>query len=79
MTPPESPDLPLLGATESNSSKNTTHGLASRAFWNTLRTLASDSPIYILSSSGPLTEKKFNENVVAIALASSVLPVPGGP
>ena len=26
MTPPESPDLPLLGARESNSSKNIIHG-----------------------------------------------------
>ena len=31
MTPPESQDLPLLGASESSSSKNITHGEALRA------------------------------------------------
>jgi len=79
MTPPESPWLPRFGATESSSSKKMTHGLASRARWNTRRTLASDSPMYMLSSSGPLTEKKLSEHDVATALARSVLPVPGGP
>ena len=79
MTPPESPWLPRLGATESSSSKKMTHGLASRARWNTRRTLASDSPMYMLRSSGPLTEKKLSEHDVATALARSVLPVPGGP
>jgi hypothetical protein len=33
----------------------------------------------MLSSSGPLTEKKLSEQEVATALASNVLPVPGGP
>jgi MoxR-like ATPase len=33
---------------------------------NTRRTFASDSPIYMLSSSGPLTEKKLSENSVAM-------------
>ena len=31
ITPPESPDLPLLGASESSSSKNITQGEALRA------------------------------------------------
>lgn len=79
ITPPESPWFPRFGATESSSSKKMTHGLASRARWNTRRTFASDSPMYMLSSSGPLTEKKFREQDVATALARSVLPVPGGP
>ena len=79
MTPPESPCAPRLGATESSSSKKTTQGRASRARWNTRRTFASDSPIYMFSSSGPLIEKKFSEHEVATALARSVLPVPGGP
>jgi hypothetical protein len=35
--------------------------------------------MYMLRSSGPFTEKKFNENDVATALARSVFPVPGGP
>ena len=79
ITPALSAWFPRLGATESSSSKNTTHGRASRALWKTLRTFASDSPIYIFNSSGPLTEKKFNENDVATAFASNVFPVPGGP
>ena len=79
ITPPESPWLPLLGATESNSSKKMTHGLASLAFSKTLLTLASDSPMYMFNNSGPFTEKKLREKLVAMALASNVLPVPGGP
>lgn len=35
MTPPESPEIPRLGANESNSSKNIIHGDASLAFSNT--------------------------------------------
>lgn len=65
MTPPESPWLPRLGATLSNSSKKMTQGLASLARWKTRRTLASDSPMYMLRSSGPLTEKKLREHEVA--------------
>jgi hypothetical protein len=68
-----------LGATESNSSKKITQGLAALARWKTLRTLASDSPIYMFRSSGPLTDKKFREQDVATAFASKVFPVPGGP
>lgn len=79
MTPPLSPWFPRFGATESSSSKKTTHGLASRARWKTRLTLASDSPMYMLRSSGPLTLKKLRLYSVAMALARSVLPVPGGP
>lgn len=35
MTPPESPATPRLGANESSSSKNTTHGAADRALAKT--------------------------------------------
>lgn len=79
ITPPESPWFPRFGATESSSSMKTTQGLASLARWKTRRTFASDSPMYMLRSSGPLTEKKLSEHEVATALARSVLPVPGGP
>ena len=79
MTPPESPWFPRFGAMESNSSKKMTQGLASRARWKIRRTFASDSPMYILSNSGPLTERKLREHDVATAFANSVLPVPGGP
>jgi len=43
------------------------------------RTLASDSPNHIVSSSGPLIEMKFAWHSFAMAFASSVLPQPGGP
>lgn len=50
ITPPESPPLPLAGAKESSSSKNSTHGAADRAWANTSRTFRSDSPTYISRS-----------------------------
>ena len=37
ITPPESPERPLLGANESNSSKKMTHGAALRALWKTAK------------------------------------------
>lgn len=43
------------------------------------RTLASDSPNHMVSNSGPLMEMKFAWHSLAMALASSVLPQPGGP
>mmetsp|Transcript_45715 Transcript_45715/g.141302 ORF Transcript_45715/g.141302 Transcript_45715/m.141302 type:complete len:285 (+) Transcript_45715:425-1279(+) len=79
MTPPESLPLPRAGARESSSSKKSTQGCMSRAFWKRLRTFRSLSPMYMESSSGPLTLRKCTRHSVATALASSVLPVPGGP
>jgi hypothetical protein len=49
------------------------------ALANISRTFFSLSPIYIFKSSGPLTDKKFILVSVAIHLAKSVFPVPGGP
>ena len=46
---------------------------------NTCRTARSDSPTYLSSNSGPLMDRKFAPDSFAIALASSVLPQPGGP
>lgn len=43
------------------------------------RTLASDSPNHMVSNSGPLMEMKFAWHSLAMALARSVLPQPGGP
>mmetsp|Transcript_3096 Transcript_3096/g.7746 ORF Transcript_3096/g.7746 Transcript_3096/m.7746 type:complete len:326 (+) Transcript_3096:376-1353(+) len=79
MTPPESPPLPLAGASESSSSKNTMHGAALLALAKISLTFLSLSPTYMLISSGPFTLRKFMWNSVAMALAKSVLPVPGGP
>mmetsp|Transcript_27219 Transcript_27219/g.60264 ORF Transcript_27219/g.60264 Transcript_27219/m.60264 type:complete len:626 (+) Transcript_27219:604-2481(+) len=77
--PPEPSPDPRLGQRASSSSKKITHGAEERALANTCLTLDSDSPTYILSSSGPLTEMKFAPDWLASALASSVLPQPGGP
>lgn len=43
------------------------------------RTFASLWPMYILSNSGPLIDKKLYLHSVATALANNVFPVPGGP
>ena len=50
--PPEAPSERAF-AMESISSKKRMHGAAARALSNRLRTLASDSPNHIVSSSGP--------------------------
>ena len=42
-------------------------------------TALSDSPTYLLRSSGPLTEIKLAFDSFATALATRVLPQPGGP
>ena len=49
------------------------------ALSNTSRTFASDSPNHMVSSSGPLMEMKLAWHSLAMALASRVLPQPGGP
>mmetsp|Transcript_10455 Transcript_10455/g.26588 ORF Transcript_10455/g.26588 Transcript_10455/m.26588 type:complete len:276 (-) Transcript_10455:8-835(-) len=79
MTPPESAPAPRAGASASISSKKITQGAARRARANTSRTWRSLSPMYMLMSSGPLTLRKLTVHSLATALASSVLPVPGGP
>src|ERR1035441_9046648 len=43
------------------------------------RTPRSDSPTYLESRAGPFTEMKLTLLAVAMALASSVFPQPGGP
>lgn len=78
--PPASPaDDPLCTAMESSSSKKSTQGLAYRALSNISRTFDSDSPNHIVNNSGPLMDMKLAEHSLATALASSVLPHPGGP
>mmetsp|Transcript_176846 Transcript_176846/g.430218 ORF Transcript_176846/g.430218 Transcript_176846/m.430218 type:complete len:227 (-) Transcript_176846:1607-2287(-) len=78
--PPASPrEDPRAFAIESSSSKKSTHGAAPRALSNTSRTLPSDSPNHIVSSSGPLMEMKLAWHSLATAFANSVLPHPGGP
>mmetsp|Transcript_37045 Transcript_37045/g.92915 ORF Transcript_37045/g.92915 Transcript_37045/m.92915 type:complete len:214 (+) Transcript_37045:1229-1870(+) len=78
--PPASPmDEPRDVPMESSSSKKSTQGAAARALSNTSRTLASDSPNHMVRSSGPLMLTKLAEHSDATALASNVLPHPGGP
>mmetsp|Transcript_9635 Transcript_9635/g.16466 ORF Transcript_9635/g.16466 Transcript_9635/m.16466 type:complete len:223 (+) Transcript_9635:759-1427(+) len=78
-SPPPAPPEPRGLAIESISSKKRMHGAAPRALSKSWRTLASDSPNHIESSSGPLTEMKLDLTSLAIALATSVLPQPDGP
>ena len=73
------PSFPRLGARESSSSKNRTHGAAARALAKRVRTARSDSPTYLLSNSGPLMLIKLAFASFAVAFATKVLPQPGGP
>lgn len=70
---------PRRGARASISSKKRTQGCAARARANSCRTARSLSPTYLFSSSGPLMEMKLAPDSLAAALATSVLPHPGGP
>mmetsp|Transcript_77218 Transcript_77218/g.213531 ORF Transcript_77218/g.213531 Transcript_77218/m.213531 type:complete len:282 (+) Transcript_77218:735-1580(+) len=73
------PSADLRGTSASSSSKKMTHGAELNALWNTSRTARSDSPTYLLRSSGPLIAIKFAPLAFAVALASRVFPHPGGP
>ena len=80
LAPPASPWLfPLATPIESSSSKKSTHGAEDQALSKTSLTFASDSPKYIVKSSGPLIDIKLAEHSLATALARRVLPHPGGP
>ena len=70
---PRTPDM------ASSSSKKTIDGAAVRARRNTSRIARSDSPTYLLTSSGPRTARKLSPLSRASALAVSVLLHPGGP
>ena len=66
-------------ATESNSSKNSTHGTLRRAWRKIAFTLRADSPRYDDTRSPVETCRNDNPNSPAVALATNVLPVPGRP
>ena len=68
-----------VDAIESISSKKITQGLAIRALRNNDANALSLSPSHLLSSSGPLTARKFIFPSVARARAIKVLEHPGGP
>mmetsp|Transcript_27980 Transcript_27980/g.52993 ORF Transcript_27980/g.52993 Transcript_27980/m.52993 type:complete len:280 (+) Transcript_27980:395-1234(+) len=77
VTPVES--FPLLGARDSNSSKNIRQGEATSALAKTSRTAASEAPMNLSRSSGPLTLMKFRLLFFAMAEPRRVLPQPVGP
>mmetsp|Transcript_46420 Transcript_46420/g.104849 ORF Transcript_46420/g.104849 Transcript_46420/m.104849 type:complete len:204 (+) Transcript_46420:818-1429(+) len=64
---------------ESTSSMYTTQGARRRARVKTARAFFSDSPSHLFSMDEASTLKKVAPPSVATALASMVLPVPGGP
>ena len=76
--PPPSP-VPLLLATASISSINTIQGAFFLASLNKSRTLEAPTPTNISTKSEPEIEKNGTPASPATALASRVLPVPGGP
>eukprot|EP00959_Pyramimonas_sp_CCMP1952_P024364 511355-Pyramimonas_sp.AAC.1 len=63
----------------SNSSMKMMQGAALRAMENRLRTREAPTPTNISTNSDPAHEKNGTFASPAIAFASSVLPVPGGP
>ncbi len=71
--------LPRVLPRASSSSMKTMQGARSWACWNMSRTLAAPTPTNISTKSEPERLKKGTPASPAMALASSVLPVPGGP
>ncbi len=63
----------------STSSTKMMHGARLRASLNRSRTRAAPTPTNISTKLEPVTEKNGTDASPATALASSVLPVPGGP
>ena len=76
--PPPRP-APRWRPTASISSMNTMHGACFLAWSNKSRTREAPTPTNISTKSEPLMEKKGTPASPATALASKVLPVPGGP
>mmetsp|Transcript_17720 Transcript_17720/g.44668 ORF Transcript_17720/g.44668 Transcript_17720/m.44668 type:complete len:202 (-) Transcript_17720:203-808(-) len=70
---------PRCEHSESTSSMKMMEGAAARAMSNRQRTMRSLSPRYLDASVADDTLKKVHPVSVATALASMVLPVPGGP
>mmetsp|Transcript_30997 Transcript_30997/g.100151 ORF Transcript_30997/g.100151 Transcript_30997/m.100151 type:complete len:288 (-) Transcript_30997:352-1215(-) len=77
--PPKLPPRPRALPTASISSMKTMHGCIALACEKRSRTRAGPTPTNISIKSDPDTERKGTLASPAVALASSVLPVPGGP
>ena len=79
VTPVLSPACPRRGAIASTSSRKSTQGAAARARANTRRTAASDEPMYLPRTSGPLTRTRRAPIDLVTAVRLNVLPHPGKP
>mmetsp|Transcript_13437 Transcript_13437/g.31815 ORF Transcript_13437/g.31815 Transcript_13437/m.31815 type:complete len:274 (+) Transcript_13437:1079-1900(+) len=77
--PPMPPPLPRERPMASISSMKMRHGALARAVAKRSRTRDGPTPTNISTKSEPETERKGTLASPAVALASSVLPVPGGP
>mmetsp|Transcript_6899 Transcript_6899/g.20987 ORF Transcript_6899/g.20987 Transcript_6899/m.20987 type:complete len:298 (-) Transcript_6899:748-1641(-) len=77
--PPKLPPRPRALPTASISSMKTIHGCIALACEKRSRTRAGPTPTNISMKSEPDTERKGTFASPAVALASRVLPVPGGP
>ncbi|SCZ90705.1 BZ3500_MvSof-1268-A1-R1_Chr1-3g02168 [Microbotryum saponariae] len=77
--PPNCPPLPRLLPMASISSMKMMHGAFFLAVANKSRTREGPTPTNISTNSDPETDKKGTPASPAVALASKVLPVPGGP
>mmetsp|Transcript_30476 Transcript_30476/g.81988 ORF Transcript_30476/g.81988 Transcript_30476/m.81988 type:complete len:330 (-) Transcript_30476:948-1937(-) len=77
--PPAKPPLPRLRPTASISSMKIMHGAMARAWAKRSRTREGPTPTNISMKSEPEMDRNGTEASPAVALASMVLPVPGGP
>mmetsp|Transcript_4972 Transcript_4972/g.16657 ORF Transcript_4972/g.16657 Transcript_4972/m.16657 type:complete len:296 (+) Transcript_4972:792-1679(+) len=77
--PPANPPLPRLRPTASISSMKMMQGAMARACAKRSRTREGPTPTNISMKSEPLMDRKGTEASPAVALARSVLPVPGSP
>ena len=73
------PSLNLRPPMASISSMKMMHGWWSRAYPNISRMIRALSPMYLSTMALDTTFRKLASMLAAMALASSVLPVPGGP
>jgi hypothetical protein len=76
---PDPPEESLCFPIASISSINIIEGLLALAYLNKSLTLAAPTPTNISTNSEPEAYKKVTPASPALALASIVLPVPGGP
>eukprot|EP00128_Syssomonas_multiformis_P005518 Colp12_sorted_trinity150504_noHs@13050 len=79
LTPPPAPPDPRELMSDSSSSTKIVEGAWYRASSKSVRTSFSESPLHLLTTEAAEMLKNVVLHSLATALASSVLPVPGGP